>query len=75
MDKRDGSHCQACGVRYDDKHRKRQHHVLPIRFFGETGLIQWLCEDCHKKIELKIPPDEAKSYLWYFQLVVKFVQG
>ena len=47
---RDGSHCSACGIKYNKEHRKQQHHILPIRFFGETGLIQWLCEKCHQEI-------------------------
>ena len=70
---RDNRHCPACGIRYNKECRKRQHHVLPIRFFSETGLIQWLCEKCHDEIELQIPVKRMNPILWYFQLVIRFV--
>lgn len=73
---RDIHHCPACGVRYSETIRCKKvskHHVLPIRFFGETGLIQFLCAKCHEEIELEIPAKFPRAIAWYFAKVLEFV--
>lgn len=51
-----------------------KHHLLPLRFFGETYLFLWLCRACHDLLEEIIPRYQILHESEYIEIAVNFLR-
>jgi hypothetical protein len=64
--------CDKCG-RY---RRIEQHHIFPLRWFGDNSLTIPLCRSCHDQVEQLIHDTEKGNPLTehqYIKLALKFM--
>lgn len=49
------------------------HHILPKRFFGGRGPIEFICRSCHDNLELLIPQNEQMPEEFYRLIYDAFI--
>ena len=52
-----------------------KHHIYPKRFFGNKNnpFKLYLCEKCHRKLEMLIPRDEEMDKSFYDRVTMEFL--
>lgn len=63
--------CPKCGV---DKELTK-HHVVPVRHKGRNGPVLLICRECHSNLELLIPHKRVSDVIFYYKVVIKFLNG